>query len=247
MVIEGARFIRSILLFTYDSSISENSLKGMLAPELLRTVEVFKELTDIEREDLARLATRRVLSKGEILCYQEDHWPYVIYIASGGLRSSINSPDGRTYVVSAWGKGEVFWAHTVFDQDPMPSTLTTAQSTTIYQWDGEQALQIVFRNHSAVGALLRRQTQLIRRRRESIYNLAFNPVASRLAKLVVEKFMASEEPTVQRDLTLGDRRRLQRAFEAAAPGVQFQRPVECPECGLSFEAVTDVSDFFGLS
>lgn len=172
--------------------------------DLLRTVEVFKELTDIEREDLARLATRRVLSKGEIVCYQEDHWPYVIYIASGALRSAINSPDGRTYVVSAWGKGEVFWAHTIFDQDPMPSTLAAAQPTNIYQWDGEQALQIVFRSRAAVRALLCRQTRLIRRRRESIYNLAFNPVASRLAKLVVEKFAASEEPTLQRDLTLGE-------------------------------------------
>src|SRR5512139_3661492 len=95
--------------------------------DLLRTVEVFKELTDNEREDLARLATRRVLSKGEILFYQEDRWPYVIYITSGGLRSSISSPDGRSYVVSAWRKGEVFWAHTVFDRDPMPSTLTAAQ------------------------------------------------------------------------------------------------------------------------
>jgi hypothetical protein len=52
---------------------------------------------------------------------------------------------------------------------------------------------------------------------------------------------------ILRELTLGDRRRLQRAFEEEAPGVQFQRAVECPECGLAFEAVADVSDFFGLS
>ena len=53
-------------------------------------------------------------------------------------------------------------------------------------------------------ALLRRQTQLIRKRRESIYNLAFNQVASRLAKMVIEKFANAESPTVQRDLTLED-------------------------------------------
>jgi CRP-like cAMP-binding protein len=84
----------------------------------------------------------------------------------------------------------------------MPSTLTASQPTSIYQWEGESALQVVFRNQAAVRALLRRQTLLIRRRRESIYNLAFNPVASRLAKLVVEKFMSTDAPTVQRDLTL---------------------------------------------
>ncbi len=56
----------------------------------------------------------------------------------------------------------------------------------------------------ATRALLRRQTQLIRERRENIYNLAFNPVANRLAKLILEKFMKEENSSVQRDLSLGD-------------------------------------------
>jgi hypothetical protein len=49
---------------------------------------------------------------------------------------------------------------------------------------------------------------------------------------------------ILRELPLGDRQRLQRAFEQATPGVQFQRLVDCPNCGLEFEAVADVTDFF---
>lgn len=172
--------------------------------ELLKNVEVFEKLTDEEREDLARLAIRRSLDKDEILCHQEDDWPYVLYIAHGILRSKIIAPDGRNYVVSTWEKGEVFWAHTLFDRDPMPSTLEAVNTTNIYLWEGDKALQIVLRNQDATRALLRRQTLLIRKRRESIYNLAFNPVASRLAKLIIEKFFATDEPIVQRDLTLGE-------------------------------------------
>ena len=170
--------------------------------DLLKNVEVFEKLPDAERQELARLATRRSLSKDEILCHQEDDWPYVFYIAHGSLRSMLNAPDGRSYVVSTWEKGEVFWAHTVFDKDPMPSTLIAVNTTNIYQWGGEDALKVVLRNQDAIRALLRRQTLLIRRRRESIYNLAFNPVAGRLAKLIIEKFFVSDEPTIQRDLTL---------------------------------------------
>ncbi|MEW6401256.1 MAG: Crp/Fnr family transcriptional regulator [Chloroflexota bacterium] len=172
--------------------------------ELLKHVEVFEQLTEGEREELARLGTRRSLEKDEILCHQEDDWPYVLYIAHGSLRSMITAPDGRSYVVSTWNKGEVFWAHTLFDRDPMPSTLMAVNTTNIYQWEGEKALDIVLRNQRAIRALLRRQTLLIRKRRESIYNLAFNPVASRLAKLIMEKFITTDSPTVQRDLTLGD-------------------------------------------
>jgi CRP/FNR family transcriptional regulator len=172
--------------------------------ELLKNVEVFENLTDGEREDLSSLAIRRSLKKNEVICHQKDDWPYVFYIAFGSLRSIIAAPDGRSYVVSTWGKGEVFWAHTIFDQDPMPSNLEAADTTNIYLWKGDDALQIVLRNQSATRALLRRQTLLIRKRRESIYNLAFNPVANRLAKLIIEKFFDTDEPVVQRDLTLGE-------------------------------------------
>jgi len=49
---------------------------------------------------------------------------------------------------------------------------------------------------------------------------------------------------ILRELTLGDRQRLQRAFAEATPGVEFERAVACPECGLEFTAVADITDFF---
>lgn len=173
-------------------------------PNLLSKVEVFEQFSTRELQELSQIAVRRSLRKGEVLCHQQDYWPYVLYIASGVLRSAINSPDGRTFVVSLWERGQTFWAHTLFDQEPMPSTLEAARAAQLYQWSGEDILQLVFRNQNAMRALLRRQTRLIRKRRESIYNLAFNPVASRLAKLIAEKFLLSDEPTVQRDMTLAD-------------------------------------------
>lgn len=169
----------------------------------LGQAEVFSRFADGERLELARLATRKSLGKGDIVCFQGDDCRFVLYIASGALRSVINTPDGREYVVSTWETGEEFWSHTLLDGDPMPSTLKALQRNTIvYQWAGEKVFELLLGNHAAVRALIRRQTQLIRRRRENIYNLAFNPVASRVAKLVVDKFVNSEGPTVQRDLTL---------------------------------------------
>jgi CRP-like cAMP-binding protein len=172
--------------------------------ELISQAEVFDQLTGAERQELSQYALRRTLKKGQILCNQGDDWPYVLYIAHGMLRSVINSPDGRSYVVGTWGKGEVFWSHTVFDLAPTPSTLEVIHRAELYQWQGEQILSVILRNPNGTRALLRRQTRLIRRRREVIYNLAFNPVASRLAKLIVEHVFDSDQPTVQRDLTLVD-------------------------------------------
>lgn len=84
----------------------------------------------------------------------------------------------------------------------MPSTLEAAQDAIVYQWPGETVITFLLRNQEAVRALLRRQTRLVRRRRENIYDLAFNPVAGRLAKLIVSKFSSTERSTMRRDLTL---------------------------------------------
>jgi CRP/FNR family transcriptional regulator len=171
-------------------------------PEQLAKADVFGQLNHSERAELVSLARKRSIDKGEILCRQEDDWLQVVYIANGQLRSSINSPDGRSYIISTWETGEIFWAHTIFDQLPMPSTLEAVRASTLYQWNGEAAFEIVLRNAAATRALIKRQTSLIRRRRENIYSLVFNPVVSRLAKLIVGKFAALENPTIQRDLTL---------------------------------------------
>ncbi len=180
----------------------EHNLK--LLVEQLSQTEVFSYFSEGERLEIANLAVRKSLAKGDVICFQGDDCRFVLYIESGALRSVINAPDGREYVVSTWEAGEEFWSHTLLDGDPMPSTLEAIKATKVYKWPGETALEITLRNHAATRALIRRQTRLIRKRRENIYNLAFNPVASRLAKLVVEKFVNAEGPTVQRDLTLED-------------------------------------------
>jgi CRP-like cAMP-binding protein len=146
-------------------------------------------------------AVERHLKRDEGVYWEGDRWTNVLLIASGQLRSVIHAFDGRSYVVSSWDKGEEFWPHTLFDQGPMPSALEAVRKSVVFQWDGDRVLQFLFDNPDAVRALLRRQIGLLRKRRETISELAFQPVAGRLAKLLLERFPASGK-SVQRDLTL---------------------------------------------
>jgi hypothetical protein len=51
---------------------------------------------------------------------------------------------------------------------------------------------------------------------------------------------------ILRDLTLGDRKRIYRALDTEAPGVNFRRAVRCHACALHFEAFLEASHFFAL-
>lgn len=168
---------------------------------LLENAEALEKFTANQKQRLISLAVRRILERDKSLFWQGDHWTNVFLIASGQLRAVIRSPDGRSYVVSTWDKGDVFWAHGLFDGEPAPSTLEAVQESIIYQWEGEAVLQILFENPEAIRALLARQTKLIRKRRETIADLAFQPVTARLAKLLLERVPVTEISS-QRDLTL---------------------------------------------
>ncbi len=49
---------------------------------------------------------------------------------------------------------------------------------------------------------------------------------------------------ILRDLTLGDRQRMQAALSDQAPGMNLQRSLQCGPCGARFEGMMDMSHFF---
>jgi hypothetical protein len=54
-------------------------------------------------------------------------------------------------------------------------------------------------------------------------------------------------PKILADLTLTDRRLIDRAFNDAAPGVDLIREIDCPSCGASFRASLDMTHFLALA
>ena len=168
---------------------------------LLNNADVLGKFSISQRQRLVSLAARHTLKRGEYLYWQGDLWSNVFFIAAGRMQSVIYSSDGRSFVVSAWEEGSDFWGHSLFDGEPMPSTMEAVQDSVVYTWDGEDVLQILFESPDAIRALLRRKTQMIRKRRETISDLAFQPVTGRLAKLLLERVPASEV-SADRDLTL---------------------------------------------
>lgn len=167
----------------------------------LDKAEVLGRLSPSQKQKLASLALHRTLKRTETLFWQGDHWPNVLLITSGQFQSVIYAPDGKSFVVSTWNKGEEFWAHSLFDDEPMPSTLEAVQDSSIIQWKGEEVLQILFANPDATRGLLGRFVKQIRKRRDTISELAFQPVTARLAKLILERIPV-DETHANRDLTL---------------------------------------------
>ncbi len=168
----------------------------------LAKAPVFKKLTAADRAELLELAEIKTYRKGEFICWQDEVWSNVIYIASGRVEWTMLSPAGKRQVVFGRQAGDVIWGHSIFDNQPMPASLEVMARCRVYQWPGEVIVPIVSRNVEAVWEVSRLLTTAMRHVREIVYGFAFHPVAGRLARLLLNYYQPVEGQPAPRDLTL---------------------------------------------
>ncbi len=163
---------------------------------------VFNKIPAAELETLASHASRRRLRSQEYLCMQGDVWPFVVYVTSGRLRWIMLSAGGKEHQLFFIEPGEVFWAHSFFDDQPMPASLVASKPTTVYLWKRDTILPTLYQYPKAIFEITRKLTEIMRHAREVIYGLAFQPVAGRLASFILDNLDDTEKPTFERDMTL---------------------------------------------
>ena len=163
---------------------------------------IFKNLPEHERINLLKEARVRNLSKGEYLAHQEDIWPYVVFIKKGQLRWIMLSTSGKEHLLFNLESPEVFWAHSIFDGNPMPASLVAAKKTTALIWNQETILSYLRRYPDVMWEITRKLTGIMRQAREIIYGLAFKPVAGRLATLLIQQCADSTGTSIERNFTL---------------------------------------------
>jgi CRP-like cAMP-binding protein len=168
----------------------------------LSQAEIFNKFPPSVCLELAQLATVRSLLPGEYCCHQGDLWPYVIFLADGAAQWAMLSIGGREHVLFTLSPEEVFWGHSIFDDQPMPASLMATSPSTAYRWHRDVIVPMLHRYPETLWQLAGVLTGTMRKAREIIYGLAFQPVAGRLATLLLERFSDPNDKSVQRDLTL---------------------------------------------
>ncbi|MCB2160527.1 Crp/Fnr family transcriptional regulator [bacterium] len=166
--------------------------------------EVFSSLPQDELRNLKDEAIERTLKKGQIICHQDDVWPFVIHVVSGQLRWAMLATSGKEHILFHLNAGENFWAHSIFDDQPMPAYLTATQKSTVLLWPREVILGYLLRYPDAMWQVTGILTRTMRQAREIIYNLAFKPTAGRIATLLLDQSAPDGSSQIDRTFTLND-------------------------------------------
>lgn len=156
-------------------------------------------------EELIRLVgyslTRKIAAK-EYLSRQGEIWPYVLYVEKGQLSWSMVSSGGKEHQLFKIKPGEVFWAHSFFDDKPMPASLRADKSNLTHLWSKDIMLPLLMKYPKAMWDIPRKLTSTMRSAREIIYSLAFQPVASRLAGFLLDNLESPQHDYIEREMTL---------------------------------------------
>jgi CRP/FNR family transcriptional regulator, cyclic AMP receptor protein len=172
---------------------------------LLQAHPVFSTLGETEQERLIEQAFRRELKKGERLALQGDVWPYLFLVIEGEVDAVKVSSEGRSLVVTTFGAGELFWGLAFFqDGAALPATLEAHRPAYVCLWSRQRIEQLILEHGQMGWELCRVMIQRMQRASTIVDELAFQPVAGRLARLLLDHFTSTGEQAMLRSLTLDE-------------------------------------------
>jgi CRP/FNR family transcriptional regulator len=172
---------------------------------LLQQTPIFARLHKEALTSLAGMARAQHFAHEAPIALQGDVWPYLLRVNSGALTAVKVSPEGRNLVVATIRSGEVFWGLAFFmESAPLPATFLAQGETELLLWKRDDVLPIILANGRFAWELCQTLIQRVQFASEIVDRLAFQPVAGRLARLLLEQSESAGTTPVSRSLTLDD-------------------------------------------
>jgi len=154
--------------------------------ELLTSVELFAEMNEEEIDDLTSLAQIKKLDKDSTIFHAGDLADAVFVVASGRVKVVITSSDGKEFILTVLGAGQVFGEMALLESAPRSAsvvTLSAVEVLVISRTDFQRLLDSNPRISQRLMAILSRR---LRRANAKMESLAYMDVAGRLARYLLD-------------------------------------------------------------
>ena len=176
----------------------------MVEEEILRTVPIFSELTDVDITSLARLTNRRRYPKDTVVFFENEEGDFFFTIVDGRIKVTILGDDGREIILSVLGPGDFFGEMALLDNEPRSATAIAVEDSELLSLHRTDFQSVLTDNRSITAALIKILTARLRRANHQISTLALLDVYGRVARVIVD--MARDEGKRLKDGRIAFRR-----------------------------------------
>lgn len=165
----------------------------MPAENLLKTVPLF---TGLEKSDLAKIAgitSPKTFAEDSVIFNIEDPGEIFFVIKTGKVKIAVPSESGREITLATLREGDFFGEMALIDGEPRSAMAIATESTEVLQIHRRDFVDILTRHPSMMLSLMITLSRRLRRADQKIEDLAFLPVPSRLAKVLLSIAQESGE------------------------------------------------------
>ena len=156
------------------------------APKLLKEIELFSELNDKDLQEVATLAQIKNISTDTTIFHEGDDADAVFVVVEGRVKIVTTSTDGKEFILSVLGAGQVFGEMGLLETAPRSAsviTITEVELLVIKRGDFDHLLTSSPGISRKLMAILSRR---LRRANSKMESLAYMDVAGRLARYLLD-------------------------------------------------------------
>src|SRR5579859_5105717 len=155
-------------------------------PELIGKVGLFAELSSAELIGLVALMRPRPYAKDEVIYLRGDPGTAFYVIASGRVKITLTSPDGKELILRRLGPGEFHGELALLDDEPRSADAIATENSLLLVLQRDAFRQFLAEHASVATKLLARVSAYLRRNAEIIQDATFLDVPARLARVLLE-------------------------------------------------------------
>ena len=167
----------------------------------IRQIQYLRVLLPEGEEDLLAAFSLGRYDAGEIIMLEGELPPSLFIVASGLVKISRLSRDGREYIMRLVPPGETFNEVGVLDGAPNPATATAQTETTLWRIDRDDLKRVATRYPDLAWARAEQVAGMARHLVDLVEDLAMRTVKGRVARLLLDEAEASHAGVVPRLLT----------------------------------------------
>ena len=99
--------------------------------QILQSVELFRDLSEEQLEQISKISTQKTYSKGDTICKQGDPGDAMYIISSGQVEISIRDNNGNTYSALYLGAGQLIGEMALVDDGTRSASVIGIEDQTI--------------------------------------------------------------------------------------------------------------------
>ncbi len=154
--------------------------------ELLVGVELFSELDGDELSKVASLTQLRSVPKDTVIFHSGDVADAVFIVARGKVKIVVTSSDGREFILTVLGQGQVFGEMALIEEAPRSASVITATAVELVVISREEFHHLLATEPRISRKLLAILSRRLRRANSKMESLAYMDVAGRLARYLLD-------------------------------------------------------------